>query len=358
MDINRIIANNIKRLREERGITQKELAEALNFTNPSTIQKWEVGKNRVYIEYIYELAKIFGIQMEDFLVDRDKDVLDILKSRVMFTNEELPESIVYVGLDNVLDGYFKYKMELRDNLVIDPTIDRDHYELELKRTVMWEEENTFFFLFDRETEEVYGIRDYGRYYPDSSDFLFKTDFVPFILPTEPFYIDSSEMDNLTDKFEDMSEEAWKKKWENMITEKVPDIKKRLEEELIKYKKASMDGKTTLFACKNEGKGITECIDIPNKKSYMIEKLAANEHPFYYRPSDEYFEEVSEPVPGEEKFTIYFPDPLLMSDMGIFDMPENLDDMPARDENLMSSHTMDEVYNTYIELFSSNKDRRI
>lgn len=57
----KIIADNLKRIRKQRGHTQVSLAEGLGLTFQQ-IQKYESGKNRIASETLFEISKILRIK--------------------------------------------------------------------------------------------------------------------------------------------------------------------------------------------------------------------------------------------------------------------------------------------------------
>lgn len=61
-----MIGNNIKSLRIEKGISQKELAEKLNVSN-KTISHWESGYTEPPIAVITKLKKILDVSYEELL---------------------------------------------------------------------------------------------------------------------------------------------------------------------------------------------------------------------------------------------------------------------------------------------------
>lgn len=67
-ELNKIVADNIIRLRTEKKLTQAELAEQLNYTDKS-ISKWERGESLPSIEILIKLGEIFGVSI-DFLVSQ------------------------------------------------------------------------------------------------------------------------------------------------------------------------------------------------------------------------------------------------------------------------------------------------
>jgi len=62
------IAKNIKKLREERDLMQKEIANAVG-VHPSNYSKMEKGEREFSIEVIDKLAKLFGISIDELVYD-------------------------------------------------------------------------------------------------------------------------------------------------------------------------------------------------------------------------------------------------------------------------------------------------
>ena len=58
-----MIGNNIKRLRTERNMTQKNLADKL-FVSAQAVSRWENNEVEPSIGTITELAKIFGVSID------------------------------------------------------------------------------------------------------------------------------------------------------------------------------------------------------------------------------------------------------------------------------------------------------
>ena len=62
-----MVADKIKVLREQRGMTQAELARRLGVTR-SGVNAWEMGVTVPSTQYIVELALLFGVST-DYLLD-------------------------------------------------------------------------------------------------------------------------------------------------------------------------------------------------------------------------------------------------------------------------------------------------
>ena len=57
----------IRELRQRRGMAQHELAAALGVT-PSTVYLWEAGKSELSALRLRQLARFFGVGMEDIVL--------------------------------------------------------------------------------------------------------------------------------------------------------------------------------------------------------------------------------------------------------------------------------------------------
>ena len=62
------IGENIKRLREDAGITQDQLAQRMNVTH-SAVSLWESGKRSMNVKTADRLAFILGVTLNDLLKD-------------------------------------------------------------------------------------------------------------------------------------------------------------------------------------------------------------------------------------------------------------------------------------------------
>lgn len=61
-----MIANQIRYLREQRGLTQADLAKKLGLTR-SSVNAWEMGVSVPSVQYVIELAKIFKVSTDYIL---------------------------------------------------------------------------------------------------------------------------------------------------------------------------------------------------------------------------------------------------------------------------------------------------
>lgn len=62
------LAINLKKLRNSKGVSQKEAGDILGVTYQQ-YQKYENGSNRISAEYLYILARELGFKMERFFTE-------------------------------------------------------------------------------------------------------------------------------------------------------------------------------------------------------------------------------------------------------------------------------------------------
>ena len=63
---------NIRRMREEKGYSVKELQAIFGFKDPQTIYKWQWGKSLPNVDNLVILSRIFCVAIEDILVLMDE----------------------------------------------------------------------------------------------------------------------------------------------------------------------------------------------------------------------------------------------------------------------------------------------
>ena len=65
-DVRPIISKNLTMLRKEKGLTQAELAEKLNYSDKA-ISRWENGDTLPDVNMLYELCEFYGITLNDLI---------------------------------------------------------------------------------------------------------------------------------------------------------------------------------------------------------------------------------------------------------------------------------------------------
>lgn len=64
---------NIARLRQERGLTVRDLQLFFGFEEPQAIYKWQRGKSLPSVDNLYALSRLFRISMNEILVPASYD---------------------------------------------------------------------------------------------------------------------------------------------------------------------------------------------------------------------------------------------------------------------------------------------
>ena len=67
-----MISKNIKALRMQKGLTQKELADLLHVTSQA-VSRWEKGEVEPSIDTISEMANIFEVTTDEIIGGPDKN---------------------------------------------------------------------------------------------------------------------------------------------------------------------------------------------------------------------------------------------------------------------------------------------
>ena len=76
------VGTSIKKLREEKGMTQDALAERLNVTRQA-VSNWETGKTQPDIETLTHLAEIFNVSVERIIYGSER------KERIVHVNRNI-----------------------------------------------------------------------------------------------------------------------------------------------------------------------------------------------------------------------------------------------------------------------------
>lgn len=81
-----IIAKNIQKLRQEKGMTQLELAEKLNYSDKS-VSKWERGESLPDIVVLKTVADLFQVTL-DYLVEEEHRGIPVTKEMLELSNRK------------------------------------------------------------------------------------------------------------------------------------------------------------------------------------------------------------------------------------------------------------------------------
>lgn len=68
---------NITRMRENAGLTVKDVQDVFGFSTPQAIYKWQRGAALPTVDNLVVLAAIFGVKIDDILIFQDSGVIQI-----------------------------------------------------------------------------------------------------------------------------------------------------------------------------------------------------------------------------------------------------------------------------------------
>lgn len=105
------IGTNIKRLRRERGITQEQLAEAMN-VSCAAVSKWERGETFPDVTLLQPLAFYFNVSL-DSLMGYDKEKIEEEIGRVLAEHRELARKSWHEAQQFMKKAYRDYPNDYR-----------------------------------------------------------------------------------------------------------------------------------------------------------------------------------------------------------------------------------------------------
>lgn len=66
MMMNNSFGKNLKRIREEKGVSQEDLAKHIHICRES-VSKWETGKVSPQVKWLYEIARFLKVNPEELV---------------------------------------------------------------------------------------------------------------------------------------------------------------------------------------------------------------------------------------------------------------------------------------------------
>lgn len=91
--------DTLSRLREQRGLTQQEVAEELGVSRQA-VSQWEAGKTFPSMEKQLALSRLYGVSLEELYRDdtaQDKEVEAAIPSAGSEEEEKIPEKYPFPG---------------------------------------------------------------------------------------------------------------------------------------------------------------------------------------------------------------------------------------------------------------------
>ena len=96
MDLKSIVAKNLVSLRKNKGMTQVELAEKLNYSDKA-VSKWERGESLPDVETIKKLADLYDVSV-DALLKEQADITKRIRKYSLTGGQKLLISLISVAL--------------------------------------------------------------------------------------------------------------------------------------------------------------------------------------------------------------------------------------------------------------------
>ena len=91
------IGTKLKELRQNKGLTQKDIASSLIIT-PQTVSKWELGISSPSLEMLVALSEIYGISVDDLIKGQTENDITVIKE----DRETFKYSVVLYGIYSLL----------------------------------------------------------------------------------------------------------------------------------------------------------------------------------------------------------------------------------------------------------------
>ena len=138
-----LISENLKKLREEKGLTQSELAEELSVT-PQSVSRWEKGLAYPDIEKLPQLSKLFEVSIDELLGNEKTRINSLTQELAKVRNRyfknpsdavrseyfELLEQTVNNGSNRFLHEYYNASRKFKKHKLVS-----DEKYLQVKETV-------------------------------------------------------------------------------------------------------------------------------------------------------------------------------------------------------------------------------
>ncbi len=97
------IGNFLKKLRKEKGLTQEQLAEAMNVSNRS-VSRWENGNNLPDLDILIQLADYYEVELREILdgerksENMNEEMKEVVLKSVDYTNTQTEKYVKRVHL--------------------------------------------------------------------------------------------------------------------------------------------------------------------------------------------------------------------------------------------------------------------
>lgn len=97
------VAENIKKIRKEKGLTQKQLGEKCKMSE-STLRQYELGLRNPKLQTLTKIATALGVSLSDIMGKEEIDKIIETKSRI---KHQIDNGIITTLPSSLLDNYSK-----------------------------------------------------------------------------------------------------------------------------------------------------------------------------------------------------------------------------------------------------------
>jgi transcriptional regulator with XRE-family HTH domain len=167
-----LLSENIKRLREETGLTQSELADELSVT-PQSVSRWEKGLAYPDIEKLPSLSKLFDVTIDELMGNGKSKLHTITQELAKVRNRlyenpvesvrkeyfELLEQSVNIGSNRFLCEYYNASRKMKNDKIVSDEIYSKVKETVTKKLLEmkpYERANALVVIVANEDEENFG----------------------------------------------------------------------------------------------------------------------------------------------------------------------------------------------------------
>lgn len=159
---NDIFAQKLKTARMQLGLSQRELSCLIGYSRDN-VTKWESGRSIPRFPDILSLCTVLHKPLTYFAN------YELADNVIPVVNSSSSEPLQLHGITEIYNGWCTYQ---RDYDIV------SQLESASSTVTHWEDDNIFLHFIHQKTGELCAIRDFGRYCPESSQYLFSTDLLP------------------------------------------------------------------------------------------------------------------------------------------------------------------------------------
>lgn len=103
------VGKNIRKYREEKGMSQEELAQAMNVTR-QTVSSWETGRTEPDIDTLHKIAVYLDTTIEELIYSRRLDEDKSVKKVIIGNNgENVKNGITFGSALAIVISYVQWK---------------------------------------------------------------------------------------------------------------------------------------------------------------------------------------------------------------------------------------------------------